>query len=535
MSADTALAEARLRTRVFPGQTIGRGQNPPSRRGRKVNAARGGYPHAVPAAAALLEDENRAIISPRVFAGLVRFGEFALALRPRLRHRLFLRRRLLPPVRRRPCARRLRLQSPCSKRSASTPSPPSPHLIASFRACWSAGRATVGLLLAGVFFLKLAPEFSRVWLALWYTARRRRPHRLPRGRRRADQARPRPGPPHAPRHRLRHRPRLRAACSRPSTPIPHSDIRVCGVFDDRGLDRASPSVAGYPNLGNLDALMQFCRRARIDMLVVALPVSARRRACCSSSRSFGCCRSTSAWPAQASQPALRAPRLFVRRHRAADRHHRPADRRLERRRQVAVRQESSPASRSLALAPAMALVALAVKLDSKGPVLFRQKRYGFNNELIEVYKFRSMFADQADANAARLVTKGDPRVTRVGRFIRKTSLDELPQLFNVLKGELSLVGPRPHALRGQGRRPALPRRGRRLLRPPQGQARHHRLGADQRLARRDRHARRRPSKRVEHDLYYIDNWSVLLRPLHPPQDARSRCCAARTPTEAGCR
>src|SRR5204862_2304318 len=100
----------------------------------------------------------------------------------------------------------------------------------------------------------------------------------------------------------------------------------------------------------------------------------------------------------------------------------------------------------LALAPVMALVALAIKLDSKGPVLFRQKRHGFNNELIDVFKFRSMFVDQADANAAKLVTKGDPRVTRVGRFIRKTSLDELPQLFNVMRGELSLVGPRPHAV-----------------------------------------------------------------------------------------
>src|SRR6202043_1221557 len=86
--------------------------------------------------------------------------------------------------------------------------------------------------------------------------------------------------------------------------------------------------------------------------------------------------------------------------------------------------------------PVMAIVALAIKLDSRGPVLFRQKRYGFNNELIEVYKFRSMYDDQADA-----------RVTRVGRFIRKTSLDELPQLFNVVfKGNLSLVGPRPHAV-----------------------------------------------------------------------------------------
>ena len=97
--------------------------------------------------------------------------------------------------------------------------------------------------------------------------------------------------------------------------------------------------------------------------------------------------------------------------------------------------------------PVMAIIAIAIKLDSRGPILFKQKRYGFNNDLIEVYKFRSMYVDQTDATAAKLVTKGDPRVTRVGRFIRKTSLDELPQLLNVvLRGNLSLVGPRPHAV-----------------------------------------------------------------------------------------
>src|ERR1044071_1654435 len=101
----------------------------------------------------------------------------------------------------------------------------------------------------------------------------------------------------------------------------------------------------------------------------------------------------------------------------------------------------------IVVSPILLLTAVAVKLDSRGPVFFRQKRYGFNNELIEVFKFRSMYVDQLDATAAKLVTKGDPRVTKVGRFIRKTSLDELPQLFNVVfRGNLSLVGPRPHAV-----------------------------------------------------------------------------------------
>ncbi|RBH45093.1 undecaprenyl-phosphate glucose phosphotransferase, partial [Pseudomonas sp. MWU13-2860] len=101
---------------------------------------------------------------------------------------------------------------------------------------------------------------------------------------------------------------------------------------------------------------------------------------------------------------------------------------------------------ALALAaPLMLLLALLIKLDSPGPVLFRQKRYGYNNRLIEVYKFRSMYVEQADADAEAQTTRRDPRVTRVGRFIRKTSLDELPQLLNVLGGSMSMVGPRPHA------------------------------------------------------------------------------------------
>ncbi len=89
--------------------------------------------------------------------------------------------------------------------------------------------------------------------------------------------------------------------------------------------------------------------------------------------------------------------------------------------------------------------AIAIKLDSPGPILFRQPRRGFNNRLFTVYKFRSMYADQADILAARQTSRDDPRVTRVGKWLRRLSIDELPQIFNVLRGEMSLVGPRPHA------------------------------------------------------------------------------------------
>jgi exopolysaccharide biosynthesis polyprenyl glycosylphosphotransferase len=96
--------------------------------------------------------------------------------------------------------------------------------------------------------------------------------------------------------------------------------------------------------------------------------------------------------------------------------------------------------------PIMLGAAIAVKTTSKGPVFFMQKRHGFNNEIINVFKFRSMYTNLSDPTARNAVTKNDPRVTPVGRFIRKTSIDELPQLFNVLLGSLSLVGPRPHAV-----------------------------------------------------------------------------------------
>ena len=101
------------------------------------------------------------------------------------------------------------------------------------------------------------------------------------------------------------------------------------------------------------------------------------------------------------------------------------------------------------LAPWMLLIAATVKLTSPGPILFRQQRYGFNREVIEVLKFRTMHAfacDARDASTVEQVTRQDPRVTPVGRFLRRSSLDELPQLFNVLRGEMSLVGPRPHAV-----------------------------------------------------------------------------------------
>ncbi len=163
----------------------------------------------------------------------------------------------------------------------------------------------------------------------------------------------------------------------------------------------------------------------------------------------------------------------------------------------------------LILSPILIVTAIAVKLDSRGPVFFRQKRYGFNNELIEVFKFRSMHVDQCDITASKLVTRDDPRVTRVGRFIRKASIDELPQLFNVVfKGDLSLVGPRPHALHAKAE-------NRLYDQVVDGYFARHKVKpgitgwAQINGWRGETDTEEKIQRRVEFDLYYIENWSVF--------------------------
>jgi polysaccharide biosynthesis protein PslA len=158
----------------------------------------------------------------------------------------------------------------------------------------------------------------------------------------------------------------------------------------------------------------------------------------------------------------------------------------------------------LSLSPLLAAIAVAIKLDSPGPVFFRQRRYGFNQQPFGVFKFRSM---RADAGAPfRQATRNDSRVTRVGTFLRRTNLDELPQLLNVLKGEMSLVGPRPHALahdRSFERRIALYARRHNVRPGITGWAQVNGFRGET-LTDLDM------ERRVACDLHYIDNWSIWL-------------------------
>ena len=285
------------------------------------------------------------------------------------------------------------------------------------------------------------------------------------------------------------------------------DIRIAGIFDDRTDERAPARVGGYPRLGGLKALVAFCRATRVDLVIVALPIAAEKRLAT-------VVRELSVLPADVKLPAKAtairfSPRTYSHVGSVAmiDLYDKPITGWG-----TLVKWAFDKAVSCVALvllAPVMLMIAAAIKLDSQGPVFFRQKRYGFNNELIEVWKFRSMFTEACDANARQLVSRHDPRVTRVGRFIRRTSLDELPQLFNVMSGELSLVGPRPHALEAKAA-------GELYDEVVDGYFARHKVKpgitgwAQINGWRGETDTPEKIEKRVEHDLYYIENWSLLL-------------------------
>jgi Undecaprenyl-phosphate glucose phosphotransferase len=286
-----------------------------------------------------------------------------------------------------------------------------------------------------------------------------------------------------------------------------TELRLLGLFDERGDERAPETLEGVRKLGNVDDLVSLARNVRVDLIIFALPITAEARI-------QEMLRKLSVLPidirlaAHANRLKLR-PRAYsyIGRAPMLDIFDKPLgdwDIVVK-----TVFDRVVGACALLALAPVMAVAAIGVKLDSKGPILFKQKRYGFNNETIEVYKFRSMYADQLDPQANKQVTRNDPRVTRIGAFLRRSSIDELPQLFNVVfKGDLSLVGPRPHAMHAK----AVDRQYDEIV---ESYFARHRVKpgltgwAQVRGWRGETDTPEKIQQRVEHDLYYIENWSLL--------------------------
>jgi len=221
----------------------------------------------------------------------------------------------------------------------------------------------------------------------------------------------------------------------------NGDARIVAVVDDR-LSRAPHELAGAPVAGSVDDLLAWDGLPQVDRIVIAVTQKAEARVRDIIERLRVAPNRIDLFLDYDTQ-SVRGGRV--------DRLGRAAvacvsGRPHNLRRAIVKRtQDVLVGGVLLALfAAPMLLIAAAIKLDSKGPALYRQRRHGFNNRIITVLKFRTMRHDP-DAPLAQ-VRPGDPRVTRIGKLLRRTSLDELPQLFNVLRGEMSLVGPRPHAV-----------------------------------------------------------------------------------------
>jgi Undecaprenyl-phosphate glucose phosphotransferase len=283
-------------------------------------------------------------------------------------------------------------------------------------------------------------------------------------------------------------------------------VRILGIFDDRNQP-LGPEFHPYVRLGNTDELIEYARSHPLDQIIIALPPIEEERVlkivhkCKQLPLDVRLCSDPIAFqfPYRKYAHVGGVPMLNL------------LDRPLSGWNRVVKEIED----RLLAVlilglaAPLIALIALLIKLDSPGPVFFRQRRYGFNKKLIEVYKFRTMYADRTDFAAERLTERNDARVTRIGSLLRRASLDELPQLLNVLKGEMSIVGPRPHAIAAKA--------ADRLYEDAvEEYAIRHKVKpgitgwAQIKGWRGATDTLEKIQKRVEHDLYYIENWSLQL-------------------------
>jgi len=287
-------------------------------------------------------------------------------------------------------------------------------------------------------------------------------------------------------------------------------LKILGMFDDR-VTRVPKGIEHVPLLGTVEDLMQYLRRHSVDQIIITLPWHAEERL-----------MSLLAKLRTAPTDITLAPDHVA---------YRLLHRRLH---QFAGLPMISVAERPLGgwsyflkaiedrvlavlalilFGPLMLLIAVLIRLDSPGPALFRQPRYGFNNNVFQVYKFRTMHHQAPDPVGAGVgiggvpqASRQDSRVTRIGRFLRRTSLDELPQILNVLRGEMSMVGPRPHAVEHNEEFAKIIDQymGRHRVKPGiTGWAQIHGL-------RGETDTTEKMERRVQADLYYIENWSIWL-------------------------
>ncbi len=279
--------------------------------------------------------------------------------------------------------------------------------------------------------------------------------------------------------------------------------RIVGIFDSRRT-RTPNAVAGYPVVGDLDDLVRGVRRGGIDVVVVTLPWHA-------DARLLSIIQSLRELPVHVYLgPDLIAYRFPAHTHEvlAGVSVLKIAEAPLSGGRAVlkAIEDYILVTLLIIMTAPLMAACALAVRLSSPGPILFRQQRYGFNNKPITVLKFRSMYHGRPPEAGVPQATRDDPRITPVGRFLRRTSLDELPQLFNVLTGAMSLVGPRPHAVEHNEKYDALIK----------GYSARHRVKpgitglAQVNGFRGETDTLEKMEQRVRFDLHYVEPWSLWL-------------------------